>query len=122
MTQPIESPRPTPQIVTDRQILEYLTKEVAKHSRDGGYKRQLGDVIVSRFAELIENQESFKRVVDSIHDAHALALKQVEFAQSAIRQLEKRIQSMEHLPQEDGESQGEPEKKKLAAIEDRKGK
>ena len=84
-TQTVRSANP---FLTDQQMLDWLREQFSR-SEDGGYDRHDSDAVVARFAELIENQNTSRRVLSRVADAQKLAMAQMQFAQSALRQLEK---------------------------------
>jgi len=78
---------------TDQQMLAWLREQFTKF-KEGGYGRHYSDAVVARFAELIDNQTSIKRAMGSIEDAQKLAMAQVQFAQSVVKQLEKQLRAI----------------------------
>jgi len=79
----------------DEQMLAFLRDKLAEKYKEGGGNRHYSDAIIARFAELIENQNTFKRSLDSIRDAQKLAMAQMQFAQTVVNQLERQIQLIE---------------------------
>jgi len=93
--QSAESLRVDTQSETDEKMLAWLRQKLAERFSETGPSRAYSDAIISRFAELIENQSTFKRSLDSIQDAHKLAMAQMQFAQSVVRQLERQVKALE---------------------------
>src|SRR5947209_1679938 len=89
-----QSARAYTQHETDQQMLDWLRAKLADRFAEGGNGRHYADAIIARFAELIDNQGTFKRGLGTIEDAHKLAMAQVQFAQSVIRQLEKQVETL----------------------------
>jgi hypothetical protein len=81
-----ESPRSTPQIEIDRRMLDWLREQFAGSSE--------ADAAIARFSELLESQNTWLHMLETIKEAHKLAIKQLEYAQSAIRALERQVQSL----------------------------
>ena len=77
---------------SDRRMLIRLRENAEKFS-DAGYGRDTWNAIVGRFEELSRNQNSWRQMAETVADAHKLALKQLEYAQSALRQLERAVGS-----------------------------
>lgn len=92
----LQSQRVITQAETDQQMLDWLREKMAEKFAEGGPSRRYSEAIVARFAELIDNQSTFKRGLGSIEDAHKLALAQMQFAQSVVRQLERQVEVIEN--------------------------
>jgi hypothetical protein len=100
----VRSPRLVTQAETDQEMLGWLRDKLSEKYREGGASRHYTDAIIARFAELIENQGTFKRSLDSIADAHKLAMAQMQFAQSIVHQLEKQVHELEKIGYRNGKA------------------
>jgi hypothetical protein len=100
----VQSPsRVVTQQETDQKMLEWLRDRLSNFSEDG-YARRYSDSILARFAELIESQATFKRTLGTIDDAHKLAMAQMQFAQSVVKQLERHVETLERIEHTNGKS------------------
>ncbi len=96
MAEVAESQRILTQSETDQQMLVWLRDQLS-HFKEGGNGRRYSDSIVSRFGELIESQTTFKRCLDAVTDAQKLAMHQMQFAQSALKQVERTMMIADHF-------------------------
>jgi hypothetical protein len=99
-----QSPRVVARHETDQQMLEWLRGQVS-HFSEGD--RRHADSIVALFAELVDEQATFKRALSTLQDAHKLAMAQMQFAQSVVNRLVRHFESLqitEHPNGDDGES------------------
>ena len=90
MSQSAESPRIKSQLETDREMLIWLRDRLS-HFAEGSGNHCYVDSIISRFAELSENEVMFKRYIETVLDAQKLAMAQMQFAQSALKQVERQL-------------------------------
>jgi hypothetical protein len=97
-----QPPRVT-QAETDQQMLDWLRKQLS-HFSENGTSRRYADSIVSRFAELIESQATFKRCMDYVQDAQKLAMAQMQIAQSAMKQVERQLALVEKHERNNGKA------------------
>jgi hypothetical protein len=86
--------RPIPQVETDRQMLDWLRKQTAVFRGDD---RRFFDAFIARFAELIENLDTWRRLVEDVADAQEIAMRQLEFARRTVCTLKQQIESRETL-------------------------
>jgi hypothetical protein len=93
-------------------LLQWLRNKLSNYTEDG-LGGMVADNVITRFAELIKLQESFKetqqhllRAVDALETAQKMAMSQLQFAQSVVHQLERRATpedvSSEQLEQRNG--------------------
>jgi hypothetical protein len=98
----------TVQQQTDQQMLDFLRDKLAEKYKEGGGNRHYSDAIIARFAELIENQTAFRRSLETIQDAHKLAMAQMQFAQTVVHQLENQVERLEKIEHRNGKSLPSP--------------
>jgi len=96
----------------DKRMLQWLRKQIMHFAEEGG-NRNYGDFCIARIAKLIEDQKTVAHAVITMQDAHKLALSQMQFAQSVVRQLERRVEQAERAvqqpEQQNGNNHPEPE-------------
>ena len=102
---PVRSSRLVTQADTDQEMVNWLRDKLSEKYAEGGASRQFTNAIIARFAELIDNQSTFKRSLDAIQESQKLAMAQMQFAQQVANQLEKTVQTFEKLGHRNGKTE-----------------
>jgi hypothetical protein len=90
-TQPTAKP-------TDQQLLEWLRGKVCGQDEDDNSEDGLyGASLLARFGTLIESHQALWRGLQTIEDAHKLALAQMQFAQGVVHTLQREFERPERI-------------------------
>lgn len=89
----------------DKDMLAWL-RRMSEQYKEDGYARKMARQVVGRVAELVESEQTIRRVHTAVQDAQKLAMAQLQFSQQALRQLEKQMEALqlEHRTEGNGKS------------------